>query len=107
MLRSPGPALRPPRSWPSPVSGDHGAAPRAPHDHQTATPAKLVEAGGGFRIADRDLSVATGAGGPRPPAGRRRARASMAAAAASVGRPDAADAVASIIIETGKLETTP
>ncbi|MEZ5379017.1 MAG: UDP-N-acetylglucosamine--N-acetylmuramyl-(pentapeptide) pyrophosphoryl-undecaprenol N-acetylglucosamine transferase [Acidimicrobiales bacterium] len=81
--------------------------PGAPHDHQTANAGELVEAGGGFRIADRDLSVATVLEVLGPLLDDAGARASMAAAAASVGRPDAADAVASIIIETGKLETTP
>ncbi len=77
--------------------------PGAPHDHQTANAQELVQAGGGFCLADRDLSLAAVLAILEPLLDSPAERQQRALAAVSVGRPDAAHAVASIIIETGKL----
>ncbi len=80
--------------------------PGAPRDHQTANSRELVEAGGAILLSDADVSgeqlerrlLAVVEG----PATRTR----MAAAAASVGRPGAARAVADLVIEIGNLSAT-
>ncbi len=81
--------------------------PGAPHDHQTANARELVEAGGGFSLADADLSADAVLAIIEPLLVDADARALAAAAARSVGRPDAAAAVAAIIIETGKIDVRP
>lgn len=73
--------------------------PGAPRDHQFHNSTELVDAGGAVRLADADVDAPRLeeilAGLVTDP-GRRRA---MAAAAASVARPDAADRVADLILE--------
>ena len=65
---------------------------------------RLSEAGGGFSLADADLSADAVLAIIEPLLGDADARALAAAAARSVGRPDAAATVAAIIIETGKID---
>ncbi len=78
--------------------------PGAPHDHQTANAQELVRAGGGFCIADRDLSLDSVVSILEPLLADPEERHRCSLAAASVGRPDAAHAVASILIDRGGLE---
>lgn len=75
--------------------------PGAPRDHQTANSQELVAAGGAIRLADSDLTGARVAAELEPLLDDATRIKEMADAAASVGRPDAADDVARILIETG------
>ncbi len=80
--------------------------PGAPRDHQWANAEELVSVGGAIRLQDRDLD------GERlaevlTPLLRDSARlATMAEAAKSVGRPDAADKVAELLLDVGRRSDT-
>lgn len=77
--------------------------PGAPRDHQRANSAELVEAGGAILIDDAALSAATLADALAPMLESAEVRSTMAAASASVGRPEAADAVAALVLTTAGL----
>lgn len=79
--------------------------PIAPRDHQRANGRELVDAGGAIIVDDADLDVDRLAAELDLLIADRDRRASMAAAAASVARPDAARRVAAIVIEVGGLAT--
>ena len=74
--------------------------PHATDDHQTANARGVADAGGAAVIADAELDadrlVATAA----PLLGDDARRTAMAEAAAAFGRPDAADALAALVLET-------
>ncbi len=73
--------------------------PGAPRDHQHANAEELVAAGGGLRVADADLDVDTVAGLIDPLIDDPARRATMALAARSVARPDAARSVAQLVLD--------
>ncbi len=79
--------------------------PIAPRDHQRANARELVEVGGGVVVDDAELTADRLDTELGPLIGSGERRATMAAAAASVARPDAADRVASLVIEHGRIET--
>lgn len=81
--------------------------PGAPRDHQRANSNELVNAGGAVVLEDADLNVATLAGLLGPIIDQPERRAAMAAAAASVGRPEAADAVAALVLDTAGISPNP
>ena len=76
--------------------------PGAPRDHQTANTAELVAAGGALLLADADLS-ADALDRLLTPLLNADDLGRMAAAAASVGRPDAAQRVAELLLRAGGL----
>ncbi|MEM7339138.1 MAG: UDP-N-acetylglucosamine--N-acetylmuramyl-(pentapeptide) pyrophosphoryl-undecaprenol N-acetylglucosamine transferase [Actinomycetota bacterium] len=73
--------------------------PGAPRDHQTANSAELVEAGGAVLVPDGELSPERLASELEPLLVDADRRAVMRAAAASVARPDAALAVADLLLD--------
>ncbi len=77
--------------------------PGAPRDHQTANSEELVTAGGALRLTDAELSADRLAAELEPLLDDATRIKEMADAAASVGRPKAADDVARILIETGAI----
>lgn len=81
--------------------------PGAPRDHQRANSAELADAGGAIVIDDADLSAATLAEALTPILDDATVRSAMAAASASVGRPEAADAVASLVLSTAGITPNP
>ncbi len=80
--------------------------PGAPRDHQTANTAELVAAGGAVLLPDAELS-AQSLDGALAPLLDEGIRARMAAAAASVGRPDAAERVAELLLGAAGLGVSP
>lgn len=79
--------------------------PIAPRDHQRANARELVEVGGGIVVDDGDLTAERLLTVLCPLVDSATDRTRMSAAAASVARPDAADRVAALIIEHGRIET--
>lgn len=80
--------------------------PGAPRDHQRANSRELVDVGGALLLDDSELSgrkLADMLGPIVDDGGRRR---DMAAAARSVGRPGAADAVAGLVLRIAELDTS-
>ncbi len=73
--------------------------PRAPRDHQRANSRELVDAGGAVLIDDAEVSGERLARELEPIVADVQHRRSMARAAASVGRPEAAHAVAELVLE--------
>jgi UDP-N-acetylglucosamine:LPS N-acetylglucosamine transferase len=71
--------------------------PNAPGDHQTANARAMVDAGGARLLADRDASASRVQAELDELVRDRAARASMAAAARTVARPDAAVRVAELL----------
>ncbi|MFV0523943.1 MAG: UDP-N-acetylglucosamine--N-acetylmuramyl-(pentapeptide) pyrophosphoryl-undecaprenol N-acetylglucosamine transferase [Acidimicrobiales bacterium] len=80
--------------------------PNAPRDHQRANAAELVEAGGARLLDDGDLDGPTLAGRLEDLVDDGNTRRVMARAAASVGRPDAAAAVARLVVEAAGIDIT-
>ncbi len=78
--------------------------PGAPHDHQTANARELVAAGGGFSIADGDLSLESVRAIIDPLLDDPALLDRMSAAARRVGRPGAANAVAALVLEAGDID---
>lgn len=78
--------------------------PGAPRDHQRANSRELVEAGGAVVIDDGELTADRLAEELGPLIDDAQRRAAMAAAAGSVGRPEAATAVADLVLEVGGIE---
>lgn len=81
--------------------------PGAPRDHQRANSAELVAAGGAIVIDDGELSATTLAAALEPLIEDASKRRSMASAAASVGRPGAADAVAGLVLDVAGITADP
>lgn len=79
--------------------------PGAPRDHQRANSRELVEAGGALVLDDAEVSADRLAELLEPMITDAERRASMAEAAAAVGRPGAAAAVADLVLEIGGIET--
>lgn len=77
--------------------------PIAPRDHQRANAAELVEVGGAVLVDDGALTADRLIAELGPLVDDPDRRATMAAAATSVARPDAARAVAGLVIEQGDL----
>lgn len=77
--------------------------PTAPRDHQRANAQELVDAGGAIVVDNADLTVDRLEAELAPLVADTERRAAMSAAAASVARPDAAQWVAEIVIETGRI----
>lgn len=75
--------------------------PGAPRDHQRANAGELAAVGGGIILDDAEVTVERVAALLEPLLDDDEARHTMAAAAASVGRRDAASAVARIVLEAG------
>jgi len=73
--------------------------PGAPRDHQRANSAELVDAGGAIVIEDSDLSAASLAEALTPMIEDKGVREAMSIGSASVGRPNAADAVAALVLD--------
>lgn len=78
--------------------------PIAPRDHQRANAAELVSAGGAILINDADVTADHLQQVLEPLLGDPSTIRSMAEASASVGRPDAADAVARIVGQVGGID---
>lgn len=78
--------------------------PGAPRDHQTANSRELVEAGGALRVDNADLTGAKLAELLEPLIENENRLRSMADAARSVARPDAAAAVARLVVKAGAIE---
>jgi UDP-N-acetylglucosamine--N-acetylmuramyl-(pentapeptide) pyrophosphoryl-undecaprenol N-acetylglucosamine transferase len=76
--------------------------PGAPGDHQTENARRLAAAGAAVWIADASLDAFTLAERLQPLLESPSARAAMSAAAVSLGRPDAADAVAALVEEKAR-----
>jgi UDP-N-acetylglucosamine--N-acetylmuramyl-(pentapeptide) pyrophosphoryl-undecaprenol N-acetylglucosamine transferase len=79
--------------------------PGAPRDHQTANSDELVSVGGAIRVADAELDTTRLDQILQPLLAQPDQLATMANAAASVGRPDAGDAAAAIVIDVGGIST--
>lgn len=73
--------------------------PGAPRDHQRANTRELRESGGAVVLDDAMLDADTLAAALGPIVADAEHRRAMAAAASSVGRPDAADAVARLVLQ--------
>ena len=80
--------------------------PGATRDHQRANAAELCDAGGATLVADADLTGERLAGLLEGPVGDRAQRLAMAAAAASVARPDAARDVAALLLDAAGMAQT-
>lgn len=78
--------------------------PGAPRDHQRANTAELAAAGGAIVIDDADLSAETLAAALGPIIDDSTVRQTMSIASRSVGRPEAADAVAALVLDIGGLD---
>lgn len=78
--------------------------PGAPRDHQQANAQELVRVGGGFCIPDEQLTPARVRELIDPLLEQESKRSAMAEAARSVGRPNAAAAVAALVLEAGMIE---
>jgi UDP-N-acetylglucosamine--N-acetylmuramyl-(pentapeptide) pyrophosphoryl-undecaprenol N-acetylglucosamine transferase len=78
--------------------------PGAPRDHQTANARELVDAGGAILLVDADCTADRLDQLLTPLIDSDDTRASMAERARSVGRPEAADRVADLLIRFGRLE---
>ncbi len=81
--------------------------PGAPRDHQRANSVELTDAGGAIVINDDELTADTLAAALGPMLDNADERRKMAVAAASVGRPEAADAVAALVLDIGGLSPNP
>ncbi len=81
--------------------------PGAPRDHQRANSRELVEAGGAVVIDDGDLTSTTLAAALTPMLDDMGKRQLMAAASKSVGRPEAADAVAGLVLDIAGIAHNP
>jgi undecaprenyldiphospho-muramoylpentapeptide beta-N-acetylglucosaminyltransferase len=79
--------------------------PIAPRDHQRANARELVEVGGGIIVDDGELTADRLEAELLPLVESSAVRARMSAAASSVARPDAAERVAELVIEHGRIET--
>lgn len=77
--------------------------PGAPRDHQRANSAELAEAGGAVVIDDGELSAQRLAEVLEPIINDPQVRRDMATASTSVGRPEAAEAVASLVLDIAGL----
>lgn len=77
--------------------------PDAPRDHQRANSRELVEAGGAVVINDGDLTAETLAAQLDPMVENLELRRRMATSSKSVGRPEAAGAVADLVLEVAGL----
>lgn len=81
--------------------------PGAPRDHQRANTAELVDAGAAVVIADGELTVDRLEAELAPIVADADRRRTMAAAAATVARPDAAHQVADLVAEHGRIDIEP
>ncbi|MDH3681196.1 MAG: UDP-N-acetylglucosamine--N-acetylmuramyl-(pentapeptide) pyrophosphoryl-undecaprenol N-acetylglucosamine transferase [Acidimicrobiia bacterium] len=81
--------------------------PIAPRDHQRANAAELLEVGGALLVDDAELTVERLVDELAPLVDDPGRRAKMAAAARSVARPNAARAVAELVVEQGGLDVEP
>lgn len=73
--------------------------PRAPRDHQFHNATELVDAGGALRLADDEVDGARLAAVLAPIVADAATRSTMSVAARSVGRPDAAEHVAGLVLD--------
>ncbi|MEZ5406714.1 MAG: UDP-N-acetylglucosamine--N-acetylmuramyl-(pentapeptide) pyrophosphoryl-undecaprenol N-acetylglucosamine transferase [Acidimicrobiales bacterium] len=81
--------------------------PHAPNDHQRANTAELVAARGAVVVEDGELTAERLAAELEPLLADGDRRQAMARAAAAVARPDAAEAVARLVLDAGGIEVHP